>query len=66
MRLASGIKIDYWHKSIALRQSGIVFHYTNGNQLPDTQVHIPKAIADMPHFQRILLGKGIEIRRIEQ
>ena len=55
MRLANGIKIDYWHK--AMRQSGIVFHYTNGSQLPDIQVHIPRAIADMPHFQKILLGK---------
>ena len=62
MRLANGIKIDYWHK--AMRQSGIVFHYTNGSQLPDIQVHIPRAIADMPHFQKILLGKGIEIRRV--
>ena len=66
MRLANGVKIGYWHRSITLSKPGIVFHYHNGNQLPDIQVHIPRAIADMPNLQRVLLGKGIEIKRVNE
>ena len=58
-------KIDYWNRyHTAIKPSGIVFHYQTGALSSD--VHIPKAIADMPYFQRILMGKGIEIVRVNK